>query len=262
MAIRLVRRFSGDRLKGKILQGDALEFLSSLDDASASIVFLDPPFNLGKTYSGRRKRLDKKPLELYGPWLSSLLKESTRVLAKGGLLFVYHLPIWGIQIGAELNQHLKFLHWIAVSMKNGFVRGPRLYPAHYCLLLYSKGKPRYLKRPRVPLAECRHCGEYVKDYGGYLNLVESRGVNLSDVWEDLSPVRHANRKHRKANELPFAMLHRVVEIGHARGKLFVDPFAGSGVGLVAAARAGMHFAGCDLLPQNCEIIVRRLSSIK
>lgn len=261
LTIKTLRTYSGARLNGRIVQGDAIEFLKSLQDESASLIFLDPPFNLDKRYSARMKRLDAKPPEIYQEWLFALLVESCRVLEKGGLLFVYHLPAWGLKVGAELDKHLRFLHWIAVSMKNGFVRGPRLYPAHYGLLMFSKGKPKNLKRPRIPLAECRHCGEYVKDYGGYLKLVESRGVNLSDIWDDLSPVRHANRKHRKANELPFAMLHRIVEIGRARGKLFVDPFAGSGVGVLAAAKAGMRFEGCDLLRQNCEIIIKRLSTI-
>lgn len=262
MAMKTIKAYSNRRLNGKIVQGDALEFLKSLGADSAALVFVDPPFNLHKSYSPRQKRLDAKPPDVYTEWLFSLLREAVRVLEPGGLLFVYHLPSWGIRIGAELEKQLRFVHWIAVAMKNGFVRGPRLYPAHYSLLLFSKGKPKNLKRPRIPLAECRHCGEYVKDYGGYLSIVESRGVNLSDVWDDLSPVRHANRKHRKANELPLAMLSRIVEIGCVRRRLFVDPFAGSGVGVIAAARAGMRFAGCDLLRQNCDIIIKRLSTVK
>jgi site-specific DNA-methyltransferase (adenine-specific) len=259
--VRLVRGYSGARLKGKIFQAEALDFLKSIPQNSAAIVFLDPPFNLGKDYSTRRGKSDKKPAEEYRQWLYSLLEESSRILARGGLLFVYHLPLWGIRIGSALEKDLKFVHWIAVSMKNGFVRGPRLYPAHYCLLMFSKGLPRHLKRPRVPLAECRHCGEYVKDYGGYLSLVEARGVNLSDVWDDLSPVRHANRKHRKANELPLAMMQRIMEIGKAPGKLYVDPFAGAGGGVVAAAKSGMMFMACDLFAANCTLIVERLSHI-
>ncbi len=53
-----------------------------------------------------------------------------------------------------LEQHLDFRHWIAISMKNGFVRGDHLYPAHYALLYYTKGKPESFNRPKVPKPIC------------------------------------------------------------------------------------------------------------
>ncbi len=36
--------------RGEIVHGDALHFMESLRDSCADIVFLDPPFNLGKRY--------------------------------------------------------------------------------------------------------------------------------------------------------------------------------------------------------------------
>ncbi|MEX2154723.1 MAG: hypothetical protein WD825_15380 [Gemmatimonadaceae bacterium] len=35
---------------GELYQGDCLDFLRSLPDAGADMVFADPPFNLGKQY--------------------------------------------------------------------------------------------------------------------------------------------------------------------------------------------------------------------
>ena len=35
---------------GRLYQGDCLEVLADLDDASVNLVFADPPFNLGKLY--------------------------------------------------------------------------------------------------------------------------------------------------------------------------------------------------------------------
>jgi site-specific DNA-methyltransferase (adenine-specific) len=255
----LFKNYKSKTAQGLLYEGEALSFLKGIESGVADLIFIDPPFNLGKLYSKDKARIDKKPVHIYEKWLNELLQESTRVLAPGGALFIYHLPLWGTKIAAQLNgQGLCFLHWIAVSMKNGFVRGRRLYPAHYALLLYTKGKLKHFRRPRVPLTECRHCGEYIKDYGGYLPIVEKRGVNLSDIWDDLSPVRHANRKNRQANELPAAMLQRVIEIAGVKNGLFIDPFAGSGTGLIIATKAGMRFLACDLVSNNCKLIDRRL----
>jgi site-specific DNA-methyltransferase (adenine-specific) len=258
VSLKLVERFKRKSVRGEIWLGDAIQFLQSLPEASADIVFLDPPFNLGKQYDAKHPKADRRPEVEYEAWLKKVLKESIRVAKQGGAVYVYHLPLWAMRIGAMLDGPMTFRHWIAISMKNGFVRGDRLYPAHYALLLFTKGKPNHLRRPKLKPQECRHCGEYVKDYGGYRKIIDQNGINLSDFWEDLSPVRHANTKYRAANELPLRLLERVVEISGARGALFVDPFAGSGTGLVAAAKAGMK--SCDLVSDNCDIILHRLTN--
>jgi site-specific DNA-methyltransferase (adenine-specific) len=143
-------------------------------------------------------------------------------------------------------------------MKNGFVRGSHLYPAHYALLMFTKGKPRKFSRPRIAPQECRTCGELVKDYGGYRPIIQRKGINLSDFWDDLSPVRHANSKHRAANELPALLFHRILTMVGSRGSLYVDPFGGSGSGVIAAARRGMRFAACDIVRANCTLMSHRI----
>ncbi len=146
-------------------------------------------------------------------------------------------------------------------MKNGFIRGKSLYPAHYGLLMFTKGEPARSGRPKLRPSKCRHCGEYIKDYGGYLPIIERKGINLSDFWDDLSPVRHANRKHRRANELPEILFERIIAISGYRGGLDVDPFAGTGSGVIAAVHKGLRFAACDLVRANCNIISRRLDTL-
>lgn len=248
-------------LSGRLVCGEALLFLRSLPSECAHIIFLDPPFNLGKQYDGTKK-LDHKPEGEYSGWLGEVLSESTRVLSPGGALFLYHVPSWAMRLGAGLYSSLTFRQWIAVSMKNGFVRGTQLYPAHYALLMFAKGKLSKFVRPKISPAECRTCGELLKDYGGYKPIIRRKGINLSDIWDDLSPVRHANRKHRTANELPELLYHRIFRMVGVRGALYVDPFAGSGSGVLAAVQRGMRFAACDLVRDNCDLIVSRLDDFK
>jgi len=226
---------------------------------TASILFLDPPFNLAKDY-GVKSPIEQAPQAEYESYMREVIHEGARVLKPGGALFMYHLPFWAARLSAELMNHLTFRHWIAVSMKNGFVRGQNLYPAHYALLYLTKGKPASFARPKLPLIRCRHCGELVRDYGGYRSIMESKGVNLSDIWDDVSPVRHARNKHRSANELPRLVTDRVVEMAGAPDELLIDPFAGSGTSLVSAREGGMRFVGNDLSKRSLNVARRRLSS--
>jgi site-specific DNA-methyltransferase (adenine-specific) len=254
---KIICQTEGKYVNGKIVCGDAIEFLRSLSPASARIVFLDPPFNLGKRYD-HKNDLDRMPETEYREWLEKVATESVRVLEPGGSLFLYHMPLWALRLGGFLDNSVTFHQWIAISMKNGFVRGNRLYPAHYALMMFTKGKPKKFVRPRISPQECRTCGELVRDYGGYKPIIQKKGINLSDFWDDLSPVRHANQKHRPANELPPLLFHRVLTMVGSRGSLYVDPFGGSGSGVIAAARRGMRFAACDIVRANCVLMKRRI----
>ncbi len=260
LKLKLFSSFDSNSCKGKIYNGDAADFLKNEKSNSACLVFLDPPFNLGKDY-GNGKQHDLKPHNEYIIWLSSLIHESYRILIPGGALYIYHLPKIATQITGLLNELLDFRHWIAISMKNNFARGQRLYPAHYALLYYTKGPPYFFNRPKISPVKCRNCGKFIKDYGGYKRIIESQGVNLSDFWDDVSPLRHQNRKSRNTNELPMLILERIISISGMPNGLYIDPFVGGGNGLIAAINGGMSFSVCDNSYESCNLIKNRINDI-
>ena len=243
---------------GRLYFSDVFELLGILENESVDLIFLDPPFNLGKSYSEDNSKIDNRDPKDYEIWMKRIINKCVDLLSPGGALYLYHLPEWGIRLGSHLDAKLVLRHWIAISMKNGFVRGDYLYPAHYALLYFTKGKPITFNRPRIDPILCRKCGNTIKDYGGYKSIIEEKGINLSDFWEDLSPVRHANRKLRSQNQLPITMLQRVIEISGKHNMTFLDPFAGTGTGVVAAVQQGMNFIAGDIVEENCQIIDRRL----
>lgn len=231
--------------RGVLFQGDCLEVLPHIPDGSIDCVFADPPFNLGKDYG--TKVDDSRAAHEYLDWCFRWADELVRVLAPGGSLFIYNLPRWNTHIAARLDGPLTFRHWIAVDMKFSLPVAGRLYPAHYSLLYFVKGrKPKRFDPPRLPLATCRHCGGELRDYGGYKDRMNPLGVNLSDVWSDIAPVRHSRYKNRKANELSLKLMDRVLDIASAPGDLVLDPFAGAGTSLVAAELKDRHWIGIEL----------------
>lgn len=246
--------------RGEIVCADALDVLNALKDECADIVFLDPPFNLGKPYGKNGSHGDLKAEAEYRAYMSAVILRSAEVLKDGGALYLYHIPKWAIRLSPYLEENLDLRHWIAISMKNGFVRGSRLYPAHYSLLYYTKGTPAAFHRPKIPKPVCSKCKGNLRDYGGYAKYVEN-GINLSDVWDDISPVRHRRTKTRAANELPQIILDRVVTISGVRGGLIVDPFAGAGTTLAAALAAKMRYVAADCEMEYCELMHVRASTL-
>jgi site-specific DNA-methyltransferase (adenine-specific) len=243
---------------GIVAASDALDFLRSIPPSVGNIVFLDPPFNLGKSYGRKPSSKDKRIAAHYYQFMRSIIFESMRVLKDGGALYLYHLPQWALRFGELLDIHMMFRHWIAIAMKNGFARGRLLYPAHYALLYFTKGTPNSFHKIKVEPSRCRHCGEYIHDYGGYVDFIR-KGVNLSDFWDDLSPVRHKSKKTRPANELPIELARRAIKISSVKGGLLIDPFVGSGTTIATAIESKMNYLACDREETYCRLATKRAS---
>lgn len=242
---------------GALFEGDCLAILPYLGDEVVDTVFADPPFNLGKIYGARVN--DDRREDQYVAWCKRWIDECIRALKPGGSFFLYNIPKWNVVLGSYLSERgLTFRHWIAVSIKCGLPIPGRLYPAHYSLLYYSKGKPKTFRSIRTPIQTCRHCGGEIRDYGGHRGAMNPNGVNLMDVWDDVPPVRHRKfkSKKRKANQLSTKILHRVIALSTNKGELVLDPFGGSGTTFDVCERTGRHWVGTEL--ENCDVIVERL----
>lgn len=240
---------------GSLYQADCLEFLPTIETHSVDCIFADPPFNLGKDY-GKTVNDDLNEEE-YLKWSYRWIDDAIRVLKPGGSFFLYNLPKWNIHLAGYLAEYLNFRHWITVDLKFSLPISGRLYPANYSLLYFVKGiKPRVFNPPRLPIQTCRHCGGELKDYGGYKGCMNPKGVNLTDVWTDIPPVRHRRYKNRTANELSLKMLDRVLDIATKESDLVLDPFGGSGTTYVACELRSRHWIGCEI--GDCKPIIDRI----
>jgi site-specific DNA-methyltransferase (adenine-specific) len=143
---------------------------------------------------------------------------------------------------------MQFRDWIVVDIKLGLPIRGRLYPSHYSLLYFTKGKPNTFHNIRKPIELCRHCGKDIHHYGGHRNAINPNGVNLSDVWHDITPVRHRKFKSAKrpANALSTKLLERVVEISTKKHDVVLDPFGGSGTTYVVCEKKNRKWIGVEI----------------
>ncbi|MDP0483483.1 DNA methyltransferase [Bacillus sp. FSL W8-1202] len=240
---------------GKLYNGDCIELFKQVPNESVDTIFADPPFNLDKEYD--EGVTDKNSFSGYLDWYYKWIEECIRVLKPGGSLFIYNIPKWNTYLSEFLNGRMNFRNWITVDMKFGLPIQGRLYPANYSLLYYVKGdKPKTFNVQRIPLQTCPHCGREIKDYGGYKNKMNPKGVTLSDVWSDIYPVRHNSSKNRKFNELSIKLLDRIISLSTNEGDVVLDPFGGSGTTFAVSELLGRKWIGFEL--GNCEIIKERL----
>lgn len=241
--------------QGRLYKGDCTEVLRCIPDESIDMVFADPPFNLGKAYDPGVN--DDLTMSEYLNWTFEWLDECVRVLKVGGRIFVYNLPQWCVFVSHYLGKQLTYWDWIAIDMKYTLPLKNRLYPSHYALISYIKGiKANTFNNQRIPMQVCRHCGGEVKDYGGYKSKMDSKGLNVSDVWTDIYPVRHKNTKNRKYNELSVKLLDRIISMSTNPEDTILDPFGGSGTTFAVAQALNRKWIGIEI--GDCEIIKNRL----
>lgn len=231
--------------RGALYDSDCLEILRALRSGVVDTVFADPPFNIGKDYKNGYN--DRVSHVQYLEWCREWIRECCRVIKPGGAFFLYATPELAVQFAPMLGDSLEFRHWISVTMKGTFPRGRKLYPAHYALLYYTKGIPRVFNKLRLPIETCRHCGKETRDYGGHRGKMNPEGVNLSDVWTDTSPNRHAKFKVRPGvNELKLVIPERAILMSTNPGDLVFDPFGGGGSTFQAAEKHFRNWLGTEL----------------
>lgn len=245
---------------GKLYSGDCVSVMNSeIIDESIDLIFADPPFNIGKNY--KSKINDAKSKKEYLDWTRQWITVAAKALKPGGSIFVYNLPKWNIHTAQILEDlGLEFKHWIAIDQSYGLPIKGRLYPSHYSLLYFTKGKPNTFTPPRTPIEKCRHCAGDIKDYGGHRNKLNKNGLNLKDLWVDIGKRSGKTTKSRRANELPLKLVERVLSIASKEGDTVLDPFAGSGSMLAASELLRRRWIGIEL--DDCLDIIERLSDLK
>ncbi len=86
------------------------------------------------------------------------------------------------------------------------------------------------------------------------------GVNLTDVWSDIPPVRHWKFKSKKraTNQLSTKLLERIVLMSTNACDTVLDPFGGSGTTYDVCERFQRHWIGIEL--ESYDVIIERLEN--
>lgn len=248
-------------LRDRILPGDCLAQLQALPANSVDFAFTDPPYNLGKTYTGYT---DDRDITAYFAWCDRWLDELARVLKPGRTLALLNIPLWAIRHFLHLQTRLQYQNWIAWDALAFPAR--LIMPAHYAILCFSKGAPRDLpatadlppgpwQRSLQPLAD---------DYCLRAPCVARRTADrapLTDVWTDIHRLKHNARRVDHPCQLPPALLYRLLALYTRPGEVALDCFDGSGTTTLAAHQLGRHYIGIELSPQYCALNEQRHAEI-
>jgi site-specific DNA-methyltransferase (adenine-specific) len=266
---------------GRIVLADNMAVLAALPDDSIDLVYVDPPFNTGKSQTLRRLRTVHDPdggdrtgfggrryrtiqlgsqsyLDVHDDYLDFLeprLAEIRRVLRSSGTLYLHLDPrevhyakvLCDAVFGREC-----FLNEVIWAYDYG-ARTKRRWPAkHDDILVYVKDPARYwFDTEAVERIPYMAPGLVGPDKA-------ARGKLPTDTWWQTIVPPGGSERTGYPTQKPVAVLRRVVSASCPVGGVVADFFAGSGTTGAAALELGRRFLLVDSNPQAVAVMTRRL----
>ncbi len=230
---------------GRILDGDCIEAMRSLPDASIDMIFADPPYNL--QLGGDLSRPDGSHVDAvtdhwdqfdsfaaYDKFSREWLTEARRLLKPNGSLWVigsYHNIF---RLGAMLQDMgfwiLNDIVWRKANPMPNF-KGTRFTNAHETLIWCSMGeKAKYKFNYRA-----------MKTLNDELQMRSDWVLPICGGQERLKKAGHKVHPTQK----PEALLYRVMLATTNKGDVVLDPFFGTGTTGAVAKRLGREWIGCE-----------------
>ena len=256
----------------RLINGDARD-LSFLDDESVHLVVTSPPYWNLKRYNENPDQLGH--VQNYEAFLTELEKvwhHIFRVLVPGGRL----VCVVGDVCVSRRNfgRHLVFpLHAdiCVICRRIGFdnlnpIVWHKIANASYEVQNGSK----FLGKPYEPNAIIKNDMEFIlmqRKPGGYRKPTETQRKlsmiqkELFDVWfQQFWKLPGASTREHPA-PFPLELASRLVRMFSFIEDTVLDPFAGTGTTLLAAAKAGRNAIGVELDPKYAGIAARRLQTM-
>lgn len=264
-----------------IVYGDNLPILEAIPTSSVDLVYIDPPFNTGKTqtrhqiatirdnagdrigFQGNRYRTVRIASSGYSDrfddylgFLRPRLVEAHRVLTKGGSFF-FHIDCREVHYCKVMLDDIFgrncFQNEIIWAYDYG-ARAKQRWPAkHDNILWYSKSADCYT----FNLDACDRIAYMAPGLVGAEKA--ARGKTPTDVWWHTIVPTNGREKTGYATQKPLGILERIVKVHSNPGDLCLDFFAGSGTLGEAAAKHGRRFILIDSNSEAITVMEKRLA---
>ena len=270
-----------------MILGDCLNILREIEENTADMIYLDPPFFTQEKQKLVSSKTDKEyvfndtwnSMDGYLSYMEERLTQCRRVLKETGSIFVHcdrnashYLKVLLDKIFGVSN----FQSEIIWSYKRWSNSKKGLLNNHQVIFFYSKTSHFKFNRIYTDYSETTNIdqilqervrnekGKAVYKYNADGDIVigqSKKGVPLSDVWE--IPYLNPKAKERVGypTQKPILLLEQILRLVTDEGDCVIDPFVGSGTTVVAAKMMQRKYLGIDILPAAVDLAKQRLESL-
>ena len=246
----------------KLIKGDALKALKALPDNSVDLIFVDPPYNIGKNFNGYKDKWesDEKYLEWCYEWIDLCIKklnDNGSMYLMGATQFIPFFDLF-------LRQKMQILARIVWHYDSSGVQAKNYYGSLYEPILFAvKNKGDYVFNTQDILVEAktgakRKLIDYRKAVPTVYNSVKVPG----NVWY-IPRVRFRMPEYEEhPSQKPEALLNRIILASSNPGDVILDPFSGTFTTSAVAMKLNRKSISIELDDYYFNNGIRRLTEIK
>lgn len=250
-----------ERIQNAILNQDLFDVLDWLPTSFADVLFLDPPYNLTKSFNSIR--FAETSVTAYAEWMESWFPKLMRALKHTAS--VYICGDWrsssAVQLVAE--KYLIVRNRITWEREKG--RGAKANWKNcsediwFCTVSddYTFNLDAVKLKRRV-IAPYTDKGGAPKDW----NITSEGNYRLtypSNLWTDLTvPFWSMSENTEHPTQKPEKLLAKIILASSNPGDVIFDPFLGSGTTAVAAKKLSRGYVGVEIDPIYCSLAMKRL----
>ena len=242
----------------KIICADVFEGLSQIEDESVDLIFIDPPYNIGKKFESTMDKWDSD--EDYLNWCYKWIDECICKLKKTGSMYIMtstqFMPYFDIYIRPKMT----ILSRIIWSYDSSGVQAKKYFGSMYDPILFCvKDKKNYCFNAEDILVEAktgaqRKLIDYRKPVPTPYNTEKVPG----NVW-NFPRVRYRMDEYENhPTQKPIALLERIIKASSNEGDLILDPFSGTFTTSYVANSLGRKSIGIDISEEYFKIGLRRV----
>ena len=252
-------------IENKTIHQDIFEALDYLPDSFVDLVFVDPPYNLNKTFNVISfKEMDS---EKYEQWLDSWISKLIRILKPNSS--VYICGDWKSS-GAIFNVARKYFqiqNRITFEREKG--RGAQnnwkncSEDIWFCTLsdIYHFNVDA-VKMKRKVIAPYKDQNGNAKDWEESDNG-KYRITYPSNIWTDITiPFWSMLENTDHPTQKPEKLVAKIILASSKPNDMIFDPFLGSGTTSVVAKKLGRRYVGIEIDEQYCCLAEKRLNTIE
>jgi DNA modification methylase len=269
----------------KLILGDNLEILKTIESETIDLIYLDPPFFSNRNYEviwgdeGEIRSFQDRwagGIEHYIAWLKERVAEMYRVLKPTGSIFLHcdwHASHYiKVEILDKLFKKNDFQNEIIWSYKRYTATSKKFQNLHDVIFWYTKSNEYVFNEDREEYGENsgKMDSHYKQDEEGRwyrwqkrknqepYKIYLSEGKRVGDVWD--IPIINASAKERIGypTQKPFALLERIIKCASNEGDTVLDPFMGGGTTIAVADKLNRKWIGIDQSVQAVKVTELRL----
>ncbi len=252
---------SFDEIANKTIHGDIFEVVDFLPDKFVDLLFVDPPYNLNKTFNlSAFKEMESNK---YEEWLDSWISRIIRLLKKDAS--VYICGDWKSS-GAIFNiakKYFKIQNRITWEREKGRGAEKNWKNCSEDIWFCTMSKDYCFNAEDVKITR-KVIAPYKDNDGNPRDWQENengkyRETYPSNFWTDITvPFWSMSENTDHPTQKPEKLVAKIILANSEESDMVFDPFLGSGTTSVVAKKLGRKYAGVEIDKQYCLLAEKRL----